>query len=312
MSTRAPHSSTGVIVRNEWRALLREKTFLLLLGIFLTMTFFSVYIGWSTRSTTNAIYHASVAYLATQSVTNVIPNPLDGVSPLLVFDNMLIYILLIGALLAVVIGHRSFIRERASGVLPLTFVRPVSKVRYAFAKLLGIFLALAGVVFATYIVSALSALLIPALHLSGSEFLYLLGFYIVSFLYLGIFAALGLLFAITSRNESTALFIPILLWVAVVFIVPELTTGQNPVALLNPITLANAFPDQGNFFSLMRTIFGPISIGQFYTRSALDLLRSNTEELIVPLGALVTYLTAATGISAYALGRHTSMNDLSL
>lgn len=302
----------AVIVRNEWRALLREKTFLLLLGIFLTMTFFSVYIGWSTRSTTNAIYHASVAYLATQGVTNVIPNPLDGVSPLLVFDNMLIYILLIGALLAIVIGHRSFIRERASGVLPLTFVRPVSKARYAFAKLLGIFLALAGVVFATYSVSALSALLIPALHLSGIEFLYLLGFYVASFLYLGIFASLGLLFAIVSRNESTALFIPILLWVAVVFIIPELTTGQNPVALLNPVTLANAFPDQGKFFSLMSTIFGPISIGQFYTRSALDLLRSNGAALVVPLGALLAYLAATTGVSAYALGRHTSANDLQL
>ncbi len=312
MSTHGQSSAVGVIVKNEWRALLREKTFLLLLGIFLTMTFFSVYIGWSTRTTTNAIYHASVSYLGAHGVANVIPNPLDGISPLLVFDNMLIYILLIGALLAIVIGHRSFIRERASGVLPLTFVRPVGKARYAFAKLLGIFSALLGVVFVTYIVSALSALFIPTLHLSGSEFLYLLGFYIASFVYLAIFAALGLLFAIVSRNESTALFIPILLWVAVVFIVPELTTGQNPVALLNPVTLANALPDQGPFFAFMGKVFGPISIGQFYTRSALDLLRSNATAFVMPLGALLAYLALATGISAYALGRHTSTNDLLL
>ena len=312
MSSAIGHTPVGVIVRNELRSLAREKTFLLLLGIFLTMTFFAVYIGWSTRSTTNAIYQASVTYLAVQGTPTSIPNPLSGVSALSVFNNMLIYILLIGALLAIVIGHRSFIRERKSGVLPLTFVRPVRKTQYAFAKLLGIFLALAGVVVATYVVSAGSALFIPALHLSGHEFLYLLGFYGVSFLYLSIFATLGLLFAIISSNESTALFVPILLWVGVVFIMPELTTGQNPVALLNPVTLASAVPTPGVFFGLMHNLLSPFSIGQFYTRASLAFFSSDISSVMLPFFTLFGYLALSVGATGYLLTRHTNANDLLL
>lgn len=305
-------SLTRVIVGNELRALGRERTFHLLLAIFLGMTFFSVYIGWSTRTTTNGIYYASVAYLAAQGITNVVPNPLASISPLLVFDNMLIYVLLIGALLAIVIGHRSFVRERKSGTLPLTFVRPVSKAQYAFAKLLGIFLALAGIVAATYCVSAASALLIPALHLTAAELLRLLLFYAVSLVYLCLFAGIGLLFAVMMANESTALFMPILLWVAAVFILPELTTGQNPVALLNPVMLANALPDQGPFFAAMHTVLGPFSVGQFYTKSGLSALGASSDGMAGPLSGLAGYALAVVGVCAYALQRRTGANDLSL
>lgn len=298
-----------VIARHELRTLAREKTFVLLLGIFLAMTFFSVFIGWFTRTTTANIYTATVAYLTHSGVAHIPASPLAGISSLAVFDNMIIYIMLIGALLAIVIGHRSFIRERKSGVLPLVFSRPVDATAYVAAKMAGIGVALALVLICAFVVSAVSALLVPALHLSASEFGGLLGFYLVSFLYLALFASVGFFFAIRTKNESTALFLPIMVWVIAVFILPELTTGQNPVALLNPVTLAHALPDQGAFFAWMHALLSPFSVAQFYTQSALSMLKSGTANLLLPAAALCAYLGVCSAAGAYAVRHYDSTQD---
>lgn len=288
-----------VIAKNELKTLAREKTFLLLLGIFLAMTFFSVYIGWSTRTTTSAIYDATVSVLQSVGVTTIPQNPILNVSPLVVFDNMIIYILLVGALLSIVIGHRSFIRERTSGVLPLVFVRPIQKGTYVAGKLLGVGAALLGIILGTLLVSICSALFIPALHLSGVEFLRLFGFYAVSLLYLAFFALLGFVCAIRFSSESIALFVPIMIWIALVFIVPELATGQNPVALLNPITLSQALPNTNPFFTFMRTVLEPFSVGQYYTESAMMFLKAGSNASLSLSQGLAQVGGSLAGVTAY-------------
>ena len=309
----------GILIQHEMRTLARERTFLLLLGLFFAMTFFSVYIGWATRATTFAIYDSTAALLHSSGVANVRPNPLIGVSPLAVFDNMIVYILLVGALLAIVIGHRSFMRERRSGVIPLVFVRPLSKGEYLAGKLLGIALALAVIMLLTFIVSAVSALLIPALHLSTTELIRLGGFYALSFLYLSFFAIAGLLAAILLSSESIALFAPIMLWIGLVFILPELSTGQNPVALLNPITLSQATPSPAPFFVLMRAVLAPFSVGQYYTGGALAILKVNSGipfssmQLIADAGGsivgLIAYLALLCGAAQAAMRSYAIASD---
>jgi ABC-2 type transport system permease protein len=311
-------STIITIAKQELRTLVREKTFLLLLGIFLVMTAFAVAIGASTRSTTFSIYHATVTVLQTAG-KNVPPNPLLGITSLSVFDNMIIYILLVGALLSIVIGHRSFIRERKSGIVSLVFTRPVSKVTYIMGKLTGIGVALASIMVCTFVVSVISTFFITTVHLSGIEFLRLGGFYLISFFYLAFFAVLGLLCAIRIPSESIALFTPIIVWVALVFILPELATGQNPVALLNPITLARAAPNMSAFFVHMRTIIEPFSVSQYYTESALMFLKAGptsglslsagiTQVWLVMSGP-VLYLFVLIGASVLAVRSYVVSSD---
>lgn len=310
MSTFRIPSPFRALVRHELRTLAREGTFSTLLGIFTAVTLFSVFIGWATRSTTFAIYAATVAVLKAAGVFHVAPNPLLGVSALAVFNNLIIYTLLVGALLAIVIGHRSFVRDRKSGVVPLLLSRPAGRPLYIAGKLCGISIALLLIMAGMFFVSAASTFLIPALHLSGGEFLSLLAFYGVSFVYLAFFAALGLLFAVLMPNESLALLIPVIAWIAVVFILPELSTGQNPVSLLNPVTLAHAPSTPGVFFSSVRTILGPFSFGQDYTSLALHFLRINSDA--IDIGSLVMLAAAsilAGAASVYALERYSPMVD---
>lgn len=280
-------TAVATIARHELKALLREQTFLLLLGLFLVMASFSVSIGWSTRTTTAAIYDATVGVLTAAHAPVIPPNPLLAISPLTVFDNMVVYLLLVGALLAIVIGHRSFMRERRAGIVPLLFVRPFSRAGYLTGKVAGIVSALVLLAGGTFALSLLSSLFIPALRLTGGEVARLAGFYGLSFVYLACFAMLGLWASIRFSSESMALFVPVMAWIAVVFVVPELATGQNPVSLLNPITLSQAFPDPTPFFAAMRTVLGPLSIGQFYATGALTFLKAGTYGSLSDAGAFL-------------------------
>lgn len=299
----------STLVSHELRALSREGTFTALLGIFFLTTLFSVFIGWSTRATTNAVYYATVNVLHAAGAASVGANPLRNVSALTAFDNLAVYTLLVGALLAVVAGHRSFIRDRASGVVPLMLSRPVSRHVYIAGKLCGVFLSLLFIIIGMFVVSAMSTWFIPALHLSGGEFLLLAGFYAASFFYLSFFAALGLLFAVVTPNESLALLLPVIVWVAIVFIFPELSTGQNPVSLLNPVTLAQMPPAAEGVFSTMRSILSPFSFGQDYTALALYFLRSAGHSVFYR--EKVLELLAATVITSGACARALERYSLS-
>jgi ABC-type transport system involved in multi-copper enzyme maturation permease subunit len=183
----------------------------------------------------------------------------------------------------------------------------------------GILIALAAIVTSTFLVSVFSVIFIPALHFSGPEFIRLGGFYAVSFLYLAFFALLGLVCAIRFTSESVALFTPIMVWIALMFIFPELATGQNPVALLNPITLSQAAAPQGAFFSLMHTVLWPFSAGQHYTASAMMFLEAGPNAGVSVSGgmaqvgsslmALITYLALLVGASVYAARSYVIASD---
>ncbi|MCL5675503.1 MAG: ABC transporter permease [Patescibacteria group bacterium] len=309
----------SAIVANELRVLIRERTFILLLGVFLLMTLFSSYIGWTTKTTILAIYKASVLSLQHAGVTQIPPNPFIGIPALAIFRNMIIYIFLIGSLMAIVMGHRAFIRERKSRVIQLIFSKPVEKKTFILGKIIGITIALFSIVLITFLISVISSYFIPHQQLSLLETEKLALFYFVSFFYMLIFAMIGLWAAIVFDTESLALLVPVIVWIAVTFIFPELTTGQNPVALLNPTNIAVVTPT-GPFFTLMHTALAPISIEQQYTALAQSLLETQKQFQSLPLSTtiiknassvllLLLYYLLVMVLSFYAFVRYAVTND---
>ncbi len=276
-----------VIAISEVKTLFKERIFFLLLAIFICMTLASSFIGWSTYTNTNAVYHASVIFLHQHGISQVPPNPVISFPPLASFRNIIVYMFLIGSLMAIVVGNRSFIRERKSGVLQLIFTRPVSLSTLLFGKIIGISLVLVGIISLTAIVSIISSYFLPLQHLSGTDITRLLVFYLYSFFYILLFAFLGLLFAIISKSESLALFIPVCIWVGISFVMPELVSGQTPTALLNPVTIDHMV-NQGSFFSLMQQFMTPVSLGWHYTSIGSQLLNA-TADTRPTLEILVAY-----------------------
>ncbi len=279
-------SSILTIAMQEVKVLFRERVFFLLLSIFIIMTLASSFIGLIATATTTSIYNASVGFLQHNGVNNIPSNPLNALPALTNFRNVIVYIFLIGSLLAIVIGHRSFIRERKSGVLPLLLTRPISPKTLFMGKILGICMALFSIIGITFVISVISSLLLPFQHLVFDDILRLFIFYVLSFFYLLFFTFLGLLFAIRTKSESLALFIPVCIWVGISFVLPELVSGQTPTALLNPVTMDQTAP-AGTFFALMSQYLGPISLGWHYTSFSSQLLNNSLQISYASIGSII-------------------------
>lgn len=259
---------------NELKVLFREGTFLSLLAVFLLITFFSGFIGWSTKNTISSVYRVSIEVLKSQGVSPIPTNPVLEKSQLAIFDNMVVYIFLIGSLLAIVVGHRSFIRERRSGVIKLILSKPIDWGLYMTGKMAGVISSLFLIMSISLVISLISTTLIQNQHLSYPEVVKFISFYVLSFGYLWIYAMLGLIFAIYLKSETMALLVPIIIWIIVSFILPELTTGLDPVSLLNPADFNQNTLD-GSFFKTMQSILAPVSIGQQYKIVSGFLLESS-------------------------------------
>lgn len=136
--TEAP---TLLIASQSARFVLRERTVALLAMLFVALVLISAWLGWQATATVNRVYLDAAAFLQ-KSGQPVPTNPVLDISPLSLMRNMSVYVALIGALSAIVIGNRLVGLDRKAGVLPLIGVRPASPAAYALAKIA----ALAGLI----------------------------------------------------------------------------------------------------------------------------------------------------------------------
>ncbi len=282
---------------SEFRSLYRQRTLALLLVVFLGMALFSTYIGWSTEHTITGIYTETVQALATDGVTDVPPNPFLNAPPLAILKNMIVYVVLIGSLLAIVVGYNAFIRERRAGVAKIMFSRPISRHAVLVGKMAGILLVLAVVMSAALVISVVSASLVSSRLLSLSEIGRLLAYYGLSWGYVTIFGLLGLFFAMQAKSESLALLSPVVVWLLISFVLPQLTSALDPTALLNPTAIQADFP-QSHFFTTIRAILEPFSISEHYKIVGRTLLEGGAGGLPVWPSVLALVVVVAACFAA--------------
>jgi ABC-type transport system involved in multi-copper enzyme maturation permease subunit len=268
-------SRIDIVAKNEFKTLFKENTFTILLIIFILMTIFSTYIGWSAKNTIINVYQETVKELSLKGIKEIPPNPFTGIPDLSILKNMIVYVFLIGSLLALVIGNNAFIRDRRSGVLRIIFSKFISKQTYIFGKILGIFETLLLVIFISFLLSLFSTVLISGHFLTPIEILKLSGFYAISLVYLLIFSMVGLYFAIYSDGESIALLIPVIIWVIITFVIPQITSSLVPTALLNPTNIQAVAP-HSNFFHILQIVIRPFSISESYKEISGILLETNS------------------------------------
>ena len=147
----------ATITAQQVLALRRQRIFLAILAVFLVMTALAGVIGWSSHHTIVRAYDQAVRVL-TDAGKAAPPNPFELKPTLSLLSNMAIYIPLIGALLALVLGHLSLADDQTNGVGRLIFSRPVSRTGYVFAKMLGAAAVLGVILVASLAVSIVSLL----------------------------------------------------------------------------------------------------------------------------------------------------------
>lgn len=247
-----------VAALQEIRTLRREKLAQALLVVFVAMVSLSSFIGWLTNKNVSSVYRK-----VKQEGLTTVPNPFEHVASLYYLRNTVIYLVLVGALLAIVLGVSSIIRDRKARTVDLVLVRPVDARLYLLGKLGGIVAWLSAILSFVTLVSWTSIALIIGKPLAGSDTARLISYFAMSLLFLMGFVLLGMICAIYCSRETSALLLPVAIWSIITFVFPQLGTAGDPVSLLNPVP---AIANSGGVFATLNSIFSPLSITEQYKK----------------------------------------------
>jgi len=301
--------SSYIVARQEIRATMKEKTFILLLVIFMGMILASTYIGWSSGHIIQSVYNSTITFIQEQGGT-VPPPPFESASSLSLLKNMIIYIVLIGALLAITIGYLMGIRDRRAGVTRIIFSRNITKKQFLLGKVLAILFVLGSMLLIASIVSTVSSMLLA--RITFADVMRIAGFYGFSLMYLTSFSLLGLLFALIGKTSTIALLSPIVIWLAMTFVLPELTSALYPTASLNPI-LPQTDVLQNSALNAIHTAVYPLSISEQFKVVAGNILMLPYEPVAtrsfdyplwlgyvsVPIWAVVCFAVSLMGVGKF-------------
>ncbi|MDJ0379130.1 ABC transporter permease [Cryobacterium sp. PH31-L1] len=290
--------------RHEVLCTLRARVAMLLLVLFLGMVSLSSLIGWLTNTTVTRVYEKILADGLTTA-----PNPFAAVSALYYSRNSVIYVVLIGALMAIILGVQATLRDRQSGTSDLVLSRPVDTIHRLIGQFLGLGAVIAAVLAASTVISWASISIIMGAPLGFDTSVRLIAFATLSWSLMMIFALLGMLTGLYSRKETTALLVPFVIWSAIAFVLPQIGTAARPVALLNPVPALVA-PGSASF-DLIGAVTGPFTITEQFKRAASIVLRDDsvTGSPWLSILLLVAVLIAMTWI-VVVTPRHTLRSGL--
>jgi ABC-2 type transport system permease protein len=276
-------------LRHELLCTARARVPQLLLVVFLGMVSVSSFIGWSTRNTVTAVYKQITAAGLTTAA-----NPFAGTSVLYYAHNSVIYVVLIGALMAIVLGVQATIRDRKVATFALILSRPVGAVGRLLGQLVALSVVIAVVVGISNVISWASIGAITGGIIGPDATMRLAAFAGLSWLLLTAFAVLGMITGLYSKKETTALLAPFVAWSVIAFVLPQLGTAARPVALLNPVP--SIPPPSGGIFDIVNVVTGPLAVTEQFKLSAAIVLKDNsvTGSLAGAVIVLVTFLVAMT------------------
>ncbi len=264
-------SKFALMAGNDMRFLLRENVLRLALGIFVVMAIASSYISWSSQNILHVIYQEAIKMIPPG---NPVPAfPVASAPALSILKNMIIYVVLIGSLLAIILGHIIGTRDRKAKTLRVLFSRPITRGQFFFAKVAALASSL-GLITLFAFLTTLVSLVILNKTFSTAWFGNLFLFYTVSYLFMLGFGLLALGFGLREQRSAQALLIPIMLWIVIIFALPELGSALFPTGSLNPI-LPPTDVLQSPTLAFIHKIVYPFSISEQYKALTSSLIGIN-------------------------------------
>lgn len=219
-------TSTLVIARKELLDLRRNRFLLAVLGFVLVAVVISVAVSATQFRVKLDDYNAYLAALKAAGNTTVPLAP--QLFPLQLLRGSIEYLEILGALFAIVMGYGTIAKEKQRATLHLLYTRPVGRFAVPAGKMLA--LAAAWAIAITIIFGTVTMTLAVVGHASFAaiDIQRLLIAAVMSWLYLVMWSAIALGLASASKRLSTALIIALVLWLAVVLIVPQIGDTMDP------------------------------------------------------------------------------------
>lgn len=278
----------SAVARQQLVSFTRQRMLTVTLAVLSGFAALAGILGWASHRTIIGVYDESVKLVATRGQPAP-PNPFLLKPTLSMLSNEMIYITMIGALVAIVIGHLAVADDDNSGVGRLVFTRPISRTTYTAGKTAAIGTLLAIGVAASYLIS-ISSLTIVDRFPTVNDLVRLAGFYLLAWLYLMVFALVGAVTVLITRKRSLGLLAAIGVWLTLTFALPQFTSGLRPSQSLNPIV---------DPVSTNQTLFRitsharPYSIAEQFKEAAGHILATTTPEPVVDTWLRIAPVLAA-------------------
>ncbi|HWT76458.1 MAG TPA: ABC transporter permease [Mobilitalea sp.] len=226
------------LIKKEITDALKNKLFLIILGMLLLLTIVSVVLGSYQVRINMDTYNQSVSFLKSLGKTEFPDAP--NLNPLSSSKSFVNYIGLLGALLAIVLGNAAVVKEKRNGTLKLILSRQIFRDTFLNGKILGNMILLFFITLLTSIITLGSVAIISTVSLSAGDISRMFVFFFMSFLYMAFFLILGIFMSVLMPNGNKALLITVIIWLVISFILPQIGDTMD---------MDNQLP--GGFFSSM-------------------------------------------------------------
>ena len=271
-------NSILILARKEFKTAMKDSVFFVMAILFLAMSVASVYIGSTTKNAEMLAYQNIVTVL--QSQGGILPAAPE-IYPLAILRNMIEYITMIGAVLAIFLGFDAFSGERENGTLRLLLTRPLYRDQLLTGKLLGAGMIIGALLSVTLVFNitlfSVATGLIPSLN----EILRLVVFIVLAFVYMMSFYIATLYVSIRTRDRAFGFLAMMVVWIFISFVVPQLADTQRnfAYAINNVAGTVNQIPSD-TVISKAIELFSPTV--QFKHISN-DLLQVVSETATIPI-----------------------------
>lgn len=220
-------NSIAIFAKKEFKTAYKDKVFLVIVLLFLLMSIASVYIGSTTKSAEMQAYQDIVSI--TESQGSAIPTAPE-IYPLAILSNIIEYVTMIGAVLAIFLGFDAFSGERENGTLRLLLTRPFYRDQIITGKLAGAGMIIGSLLGVTLLFNlglfTIATRMIPNL----SEILRLALFMILAFVYMMSFYIATLFVSLKTRDRAFGFLIMMIVWIFISFVIPQLADSQRNFA----------------------------------------------------------------------------------
>lgn len=272
-----------IIAVKEFTTAFKDKIFLVMAILFLLLSSVSVYIGSATQHAELSAYADIVKLLKVQGAASFPPKP--EFYPLAILRNIIDYVGMAGAILAIFLGFAAFSGEKEQGTMKLILSRPLFRDQLLSGKLLGGVLVISFLLTIILLFNMLLFTLVSGVVPSIAELGRLSFFMLLSLCYMMSFYIATVLVSIKSKDSAFVFLAMLVLWVGVSFVIPQLADSQKTFAYaLNAGTQTLAQVPADTAVSKIIQMFSPTVQFQNLGR---DLLQTTAETASAGLGEIL-------------------------
>jgi ABC-2 type transport system permease protein len=213
-----------VIAGKQMREAFRNKMFVIIGLLFLGLSILSVYIGSATKRAEIRLYHEIVARLTAQGTTALPQAP--EIHTLTILANLIQYVAIVGAILAVVLGYNALTEEKETGGLKLILSRPVYRDTLLTGKLMGNGGIIAALLIVVFVINLSLVAVVGGVLPTIGEVVRLATFVLLALVYMLFFLTLSTLLSVHMKSGAGVFLVSLVIWMTVTFVIPQLAETQ--------------------------------------------------------------------------------------